>query len=102
MHITLEQALTIARAAETALEPLGYHVGLTGGCLYRGGSDKDIDLIVYPHDPQAVKPDDWEESVEAALATIGLVDRFTTDLNYVNRVVWIMGWNGIRVDLFMS
>jgi len=102
MIISLEQALDIARRAEEVLAPIGYHIGLTGGCLFRGGSDKDIDLIVYPHDPTAEKPEDWEGIVEAALKTAGLVDRFTTDTNYVNRVVWIMGWNGTRVDLFMS
>jgi hypothetical protein len=102
MTITLEQALEVSRIAESALAPLGYHVGLTGGCLFRGGSEKDIDLIVYPHDPQLVRPDGWEEIVEKALESVGLIDRFTTDINYVNRVVWIMGWKGIRVDLFMS
>lgn len=102
MIISLEQALKCSRTVEAALEPLGYHVALTGGCLFRGGSDKDIDLVVYPHNPQAERPENWEQQVEAALVAAGLVDRFTTDLNYVNRVVWIMAWDGIRVDLFMS
>ena len=25
------------------------HIGLTGGCLYKQGERKDLDLIIYPH-----------------------------------------------------
>lgn len=30
------------------LVPLGWDVGLTGGVLYKGASNKDLDIILYP------------------------------------------------------
>jgi hypothetical protein len=34
---------------ETYLDQMGWHVGLTGGTLYKPGTRKDVDFIVYPH-----------------------------------------------------
>jgi hypothetical protein len=44
---TLEQGVEFIRKLEPVVESLGYHVGLTGGVLYRGNSTKDLDVIVY-------------------------------------------------------
>ena len=43
------EALRWCEKIEAAIEPMGWHVGLTGGCLYKKGPRKDIDFIIYPH-----------------------------------------------------
>ncbi len=50
--ITLAHAAQACQVAEAALAEIGMHCALTGGCLYRGGSCKDIDIVIYPHDPK--------------------------------------------------
>lgn len=99
MKITLRDAVELAQKIEPKLAEIGCHVALTGGCLYRGGSDKDIDFLIYPHDPKNPSSPDL---IADTLLALGLTDRFITDENYVNRIVWICGYNGMRVDLFMS
>ena len=100
MHtITLARAVEVCQHVESAVAPIGMHCALTGGCLYRGGSDKDIDIIIYPHDPRNRPTDD---AIIQALTQAGFTDRFVTDENYVNRIVWICGYQGMRIDFFMS
>jgi hypothetical protein len=45
---TTKQAYKFCRELHQYLGPYGYGVGLTGGVLLRGKSNKDIDVIVYP------------------------------------------------------
>lgn len=45
---TLRTAHDFCCSLHAFLIPLGYDVGLTGGILYHGVSDKDIDVIIYP------------------------------------------------------
>lgn len=49
---TLAQAIEFCRELEKHLscQPIVCHVALTGGVLYRGQSDKDLDVVLYPHD----------------------------------------------------
>lgn len=49
MKYTIYQAITIARELEALLLPLGAHCALGGSCLHKGGSEKDIDIFIYPH-----------------------------------------------------
>lgn len=56
MKYTLEIAVDICREIEAKLVPLGYHCALGGSCLYRGNSEKDVDIIIYPHDIKVQKP----------------------------------------------
>lgn len=49
MSWTHTRGIRFAIDLERALNPLGYHVGITGGCLYKDGLRKDLDLIIYPH-----------------------------------------------------
>lgn len=52
MSLTLEQAIGITRELEPKFAAFGYHLALTGGVLFRGESNKDIDFVFYAHDPQ--------------------------------------------------
>lgn len=47
--ITLAEAVAKARQLEALVTPYGYHIALTGSCLYKGESEKDMDFVVYQH-----------------------------------------------------
>lgn len=99
MRITLELALKTIRELEPILAEIGYHSALTGGVLFRGESEKDIDIILYPHDPNVTCSD---TIIQVALSGAGFTDRYETDTKYVNRRVWICAKDGIRYDFFLS
>lgn len=46
---TRETAFEFLTNLETFLSANGYHCALGGSVMYRGSSDKDLDVIVYPH-----------------------------------------------------
>lgn len=46
---TLEEAIYVVRELEKKVGPVGIHLGITGSVLYKGSSEKDLDIIVYPH-----------------------------------------------------
>lgn len=96
--IKIATAIDLCRLVEPFLKEIGYHCGLTGGCLYNGGSNKDVDILIYPHDPTKLVPDG---AIQETLALAGFALRYETDTNYVNRQVWLCGYNGIRVDFFL-
>lgn len=43
----LELAVSIAKRVNSALEGTDMHIGLTGGVLYKEGTRKDIDFVIY-------------------------------------------------------
>lgn len=45
--ITQAQALHLCFNTQKRLQHLKVFVGLTGGCLYKEGNRKDVDLIIY-------------------------------------------------------
>lgn len=67
---TQQQAIALCTSIEAIGPKFGCHVGLTGGCLYKGGHRKDLDIIFY-RIREASKIDD--EKLFGALATIGIV-----------------------------
>lgn len=74
MSINFEQAALRARAIklctylEKKLRPTGWHVGLTGSCLYgMGKRDKpDIDIIFYPNNDTDAHHETADELFEFA------------------------------------
>lgn len=44
---TQEEAIKMARNIEEVARLVGAHIGLTGGCLYKDGPRKDLDIVVY-------------------------------------------------------
>lgn len=44
---TILEAIALCVEVEDVCEPHGCHVALTGGCLYRRGERKDLDLVFY-------------------------------------------------------
>lgn len=43
----LEQAVELVRKIEDVAPLAGCHVALTGGCLYKDGERKDLDILFY-------------------------------------------------------
>lgn len=69
---TLDLAVEFCRLVEEKAPEFGYHVGLTGGCLYKNGPRKDIDIIFYPHNdpdnvPKTEKFIEWLESIKVSI-----------------------------------
>ena len=49
MKYTTSQAVQICTELEPFLAEKGYHAAIGGSLAYRGTSNKDIDIILYPH-----------------------------------------------------
>jgi len=65
-----DEIVTLCRKIEAFAPKFGYHVGFTGGGLYKDGERKDADIILYPHnDPANVT--NWE-GMQEALEDIGV------------------------------
>ena len=45
---TLELALPVIRRIEDIASQTGFHTALTGSVLFRGESNEDLDIILYP------------------------------------------------------
>ena len=69
---TLEEAQALVAKIWEPLAKAGFHVGLTGSTLYNRASNKDLDLIVYPHKTGEKTLNDAVE----ALQTLGFVRWF--------------------------
>jgi hypothetical protein len=44
---TQAEAIALARQIEAIAPAFGAHVALTGGCLYKDGERKDVDILFY-------------------------------------------------------
>jgi hypothetical protein len=92
---TLKDGLKAARHVE---EMLGghFHVGLAGSVLVSGQSQKDLDLIVYPH-----SGGDVDKEAVTRLLRAGGMARMMTDGrgNYPDGRVGFFTYRGKRVDI---
>jgi hypothetical protein len=104
MIVARQQAIDICNEIEAKLAPIGYHCGLTGSTLYRGYSEKDIDIIIYPHQVSSELP------MQVVLDAIGAqTDMYPSTSNYepskivpstTDKLVVVSDYNGIRIDFF--
>lgn len=86
------QAIILCREIEEIAPIYGCHVALTGGCLYRDGVRKDIDILFY-RIRQVDKID--HDGLKAALqAVVGLTD--------IKGFGWLLKakWKDMDVDMF--
>jgi len=96
MKYTLELAVSIITEIEPKFASVGCHLGLTGSCLYRDRSDKDIDIIVFPHKDDEQLPED-----ELCVFIRGLgFELKDPNFNYPKRV-WVSYFREHRIDLFI-
>jgi hypothetical protein len=96
MPLTLEDGVRICREMEERLAPIGYHAGLTGSLLFRGRSNKDADIIIYPHQiAHRLPPKIIMEALGVAITTYPQNEASCTD-----KQIAVCDYNGSRVDLF--
>jgi hypothetical protein len=102
MKITLEESLPFVRWLETQLIPRHAHCALGGSVLHRGWSEKDLDVIVYPHNQRTPKTP--EELIDV-LQSIFPTGKMETDTGYPHdRYLFrVNGWgdNKWRLELFV-
>lgn len=53
---TRDIALEVLKSLEDFLAKHGFHCALGGSVMYRGDSEKDLDVIVYPHNKDSHMP----------------------------------------------
>lgn len=97
---TLQEARILCEQVESVLGPLGAHVALGGSCLYRGSSEKDADLFIYPHKTTETPK---EAHVIGALSQIGF--KFVSERPHEqcgdDKRVLQFEYQEKRVDVFM-
>lgn len=97
---TFEQAQIFSNNFRSYLKPFGYDIGLTGSVLFRGESEKDMDVILYP---MKRKSDNFDVMYQS-LTGFGLkfVRLPNKNLGYIDdgKHVEIWEFDGKRVDIF--
>ena len=83
-------AIELCRMIEAICPKFGCHVALTGGCLYKDGARKDIDILFY-----SVRQTEMDrDGLTFALKSAGL--------ELISEHGWMqkMRWRGFVVDVF--
>jgi hypothetical protein len=99
---TLEEGIKFARKLELDLAPLGYHCAITGSVLYKGRSEKDLDIMIYPHDSTKCN-EKTQQEVEKMLDKIhGIQIELIDRMKYPDEknVYWSYDTSGKRIDFF--
>lgn len=91
MSGNLQKAVEICRMVESHAPNYGAHVGLTGGCLYKDGDRKDVDILFY-RIRQVEKID--HEGLKACLEANGF-----TDISGFGWL-WKAKFMGMNIDMF--
>ena len=89
---TVTMASALCAALYKVLEPQGYYPALTGGLLYKEGSRKDIDIIIY-RNRQKVQSFETVD-IASLLAEVNL--NITASFGFVTKAEW----HGFVVDIF--
>ena len=90
---TLEDAVKLCRILEKILPKFGAHIALTGGCLYKDGPRKDIDLVVY-------RIRDYETPFDLRNEEL-LKEFFLNDISIINYYGFVTKarWKNFSVDI---
>lgn len=64
---TTSQAVAIAASLEPHMAAIGVHVAVGGSCIYNGGSNKDMDIFLYPHKQEPLN----REQIVVLLGSLG-------------------------------
>ena len=74
---TLDMALEFFRDVEPVLAHVGWHAAIAGGVPLTGESEKDLDLVVFPHKRGERRPNKTEIArLHAALRSAGAEQLF--------------------------
>lgn len=99
---TLETALEWVREYEPRAAAAGFHLALTGSCLYRGESAKDLDIVVYPHNAKELF--DWgilDSILDLDLFYPDRPDALGSCPQFDKFIIVYKDKQGRRIDLFM-
>lgn len=88
--IDFMEAVILCKRIYEVLEPVGYYPALTGGCLYKRGLRKDVDIVIYRNRQRREKVDMRE--VMYCLNTIGIY--FDKGFGFVTKA----HYNEIQID----
>lgn len=97
MSTKLDLALNLAPQLEELASKHGFHIGLTGGVLYKEGDRKDIDFVLYEalNDRSNVKHDSREKFI-TELVNLGFVTYA------IHRCTTRMDYHGTRFDFIFT
>ena len=93
-----------AKQLEQFLSIRDYHVGITGGCLYNGQSNKDIDIIIYNHRYDRISSFyNKDTKILKYLEEFGLemIEERNHEYNNDDKLVYQFEYNDRRVDIFL-
>lgn len=102
---TLREGVVFLQHLQLHVGPVGFHVALAGSVLLKGGSKKDLDIIIYPHTTQHQN----YETLRMALQRAGLRPNMSAaeiKRAWEKKLSWdqkhVESWTYIykRVDLF--
>jgi len=96
----IKEGVELIRTLEPKFAEQGYHLGLTGSVLFKGRSEKDMDVICYPHDMRE-KVFTFEE-LATFLQTLGfhVLNPAATSNYDFNKEVHVAYLGDQRVDFF--
>lgn len=89
----LDSAVTLCKSLYEVLSKIGIYPALTGGSLYKGGSRKDIDVVLYRNRQSRDYLDLGDEDLQNALEDCGV--KVHGNFGFVMKCEW----NAIPVDL---
>jgi len=100
----IEEALTLIRAIQPALKPLGYHVALAGGVLNHEQSRKDLDLVFLPlTNDRAPALDPLMGYLVGVFGQPSIEEGSHSPNPYTPyRQQWVFPYGGKRVDVFIA
>ena len=87
-----QDGIELCKILYDKLSPLGFYPALTGGLIYKDGSRKDIDIVIFRN---RQKHETFETAqLFSELADVGVM--ITNTFGFVTKAEW----NGFVVDLF--
>ena len=97
-HWTLHEAVELVQEFEPIARTFGLHVGLTGSTLFDGASNKDVDILVYPHEHGTVRVDVLRAfALRCDLTPLG--KRYDASGGFGRAILIMQTKDGRRVDL---
>lgn len=99
---TLDSAVALVRELHSKLVEKGCTIALGGGCLHKGFSYKDVDIIIHPLECKHESVMNFKfEPIQECLYELGLTYKRNAHIaEYSERNVQIWEYQGKRVDIF--
>lgn len=96
---TLPKAVELINKLNPELLKLGFYLGLTGSVLFKGESNKDLDLILYPYKFNNV---DYQKALVLIKTLTKAYNVYAVEheLND-SKIVFVMKGKDFRIDIFI-